>query len=125
MAASGTRVPIVVPDFARTADKPIALSLWAKKAGQRVEEGARVVDLTCDKTDFEIPSPATGVLVDPSTDYNKELAVGDVVGWIDTAIAPWIWDPPAEHPSAVGRCTHCTALLFPGDFRCRNCAALV
>ena len=120
-----SRIPIVVPDFARSADKPITMSHWTKKAGQRVEEGVRIVDLICDKADFELTSPATGVLVEPTIAFDLEVAVGQVIGWIDPAIAPWVWEPPPEHPTAIGRCAYCSALLFPGDVRCRNCAALI
>ena len=125
MAASSTRIPIVVPDFARSADKPITLSHWTKKVGQRVEDGMRIVDVMCDKADFEVPAPATGVLVEAVIAFDREVTVGQVIGWIDPAIEPWVWEPPAGHPSAIGRCGHCEALLFPGDLRCRNCAALV
>jgi hypothetical protein len=125
MGGSDVRIPIVVPDFARTAAKPITLFSWTKKMGQRVRDGDRIAELVCDKADFELSAPATGVLVDVSTAYNVELAVGQVIGWIDPSIEPWIWDPPPEHPTAIGRCVYCTALLFPGDIRCRNCAALL
>jgi pyruvate/2-oxoglutarate dehydrogenase complex dihydrolipoamide acyltransferase (E2) component len=119
------RIPIIVPDFARAADKPITIGHWYRKVGQLVHEGARVVDLMCDKAEFELPAPATGVLVDAMIAFNGEVAVGQVIGALDTSVEPWIWDPPPEHPTAIGRCKHCVALLFPGEHRCRNCGALM
>lgn len=125
MGGTECRIGIVVPDFARTADKPITLSRWTKKAGQQVREGDRIAELMCDKAEFELAAPGAGVLVELSTAYDRELAIGEVIGWIDPSLEAWIWDPPPEHPTAIGRCRYCTALLFPGDLRCRNCAALL
>jgi len=125
MGASADRIPIVVPDFARTALSPITLSHWVKKIGQRVQLGDRIVDLITDKADYELAAPATGVLVEVASAFGDELAVGQVIGWIDPTVEPWVWEPPPGNPSAVGRCAYCTALLLPADVRCRNCAALV
>jgi 2-oxoglutarate dehydrogenase dihydrolipoamide succinyltransferase (E2 component) len=61
---------------------------WRKRAGDWVEADEPICDVTTDKIDVEIPSPATGrvkqILVEPG----ETVAVGTRLAEIDTAASP-------------------------------------
>ncbi|MEV5172470.1 2-oxo acid dehydrogenase subunit E2 [Streptomyces flaveolus] len=76
---------------------------WLKQVGERVETDEPLLEVSTDKVDTEIPSPATGVLLsiavaeDETAEVGAELAV---IGTADAvpAAAP---APPAEVPQAA------------------------
>ncbi len=56
---------------------------WLKKAGDRVDRDEPLFEITTDKVDAEIPSPATGVLSRILASENETVAVNTVVAIID------------------------------------------
>ena len=56
---------------------------WLKKAGERVERDEPLFEITTDKVDAEIPSPATGILSKILATENETVAVNTVVAIID------------------------------------------
>jgi len=77
---------------------------WLKKLGARVERDEPLFEISTDKVDAEIPSPASGVLTEILVKENETVAVNSVVAWIDSeaaAEAPAVAPPaPAEPPPA-------------------------
>ncbi|HVA01487.1 MAG TPA: dihydrolipoamide acetyltransferase family protein [Terriglobia bacterium] len=64
---------------------------WLKKTGERVERDEPLFEITTDKVDAEIPSPATGILSKILATENETVAVNTVVAIIDregSAVAP-------------------------------------
>src|SRR5512142_1180086 len=49
---------------------------WLKKEGERVEVDEPLLEVSTDKVDTEIPSPASGVLRGISVDEDETVAVG-------------------------------------------------
>src|SRR5439155_16605655 len=78
---------------------------WLKKVGDRVERDEALLEISTDKVDAEIPSPAARVLTqilvqeNETVEVNKVLAVIDGQGAAATAPAA---DQPAEPPVASG-----------------------
>ena len=56
---------------------------WMKKVGERVERDEPLFEITTDKVDAEIPSPAAGVLTQILVKENETVAVNAVVAIID------------------------------------------
>jgi 2-oxoglutarate dehydrogenase E2 component (dihydrolipoamide succinyltransferase) len=56
---------------------------WLKKVGARVERDEPLFEISTDKVDAEIPSPASGVLAKILVKENETVAVNTVVAWID------------------------------------------
>ncbi|MFB3922256.1 MAG: dihydrolipoyllysine-residue succinyltransferase [Terriglobia bacterium] len=56
---------------------------WIKKVGDRVERDEPLFEISTDKVDAEIPSPAAGVLTQILVRENETVAVNTVVGVID------------------------------------------
>src|SRR5579884_3268508 len=61
------------------------LTKWLKKPGERVERDEPLFEISTDKVDTEIPSPAAGVLKEVLVDEGKTVAISTVVGRIDEA----------------------------------------
>ena len=73
------------------------LTKWLKKAGDRVERDEPLFEISTDKVDTEIPSPAAGVLSQVLVEEGKTVAIGTAVGKIDES-----GSPAASAPAASG-----------------------
>jgi pyruvate dehydrogenase E2 component (dihydrolipoamide acetyltransferase) len=68
------------------------LTKWLKKAGDTVERDEPLFEISTDKVDTEIPSPAAGVLSEVLVQEGQTVQVNAVVARITKAAAP---QPPA------------------------------
>jgi pyruvate dehydrogenase E2 component (dihydrolipoamide acetyltransferase) len=80
------------------------VSKWLKKVGDSVARDEPLLEISTDKVDAEIPSPAAGVLTEIKVQEGTTVEVGSIVATIDTeakagAAAPAA-APPAEAPKA-------------------------
>lgn len=57
---------------------------WHKKIGESIDAEEIVVEVATDKVDSEIPSPISGVLVEITSNVDDIVAIGGVLGRIDT-----------------------------------------
>src|SRR5882762_6418030 len=79
------------------------ITRWLKKVGERVERDEPLFEISTDKVDAEIPSPAAGVLTEikynegDTVEVNKVIAVLDGEGTASATPAPSV----AEQPAAV------------------------
>jgi pyruvate dehydrogenase E2 component (dihydrolipoamide acetyltransferase) len=74
---------------------------WMKKVGERVERDEPLFEISTDKVDAEIPSPAAGVLAKILVQENETVAVNTVVAVIDGEGAGVAAPAPAETPHGV------------------------
>src|SRR5262245_21479190 len=74
------------------------LTKWLKKPGERVERDEPLFEISTDKVDTEIPSPAAGTLSEVLVDEGKTVGINTVVARIEegggAAAAPR--EKPAE-----------------------------
>jgi len=59
------------------------LTKWLKKPGEHVERDEPLFEISTDKVDTEIPSPAAGVLKEVLVEEGKTVAISTVVGRIE------------------------------------------
>lgn len=59
------------------------LTKWLKKPGERVERDEPLFEISTDKVDTEIPSPAAGVLSETLVEEGKTVGINTVVARID------------------------------------------
>src|ERR1700759_3625071 len=80
---------------------------WLKKEGERVEVDEPLLEVSTDKVDTEIPSPASGILRGIAVDEDETVAVGaqlagiedsDSAGAAPSAPAPRPPPPPPPPP---------------------------
>ena len=60
---------------------------WAKKVGERIEKDETILEISTDKVDSEIPSPAQGVLSKILVEEQQTVAVGTVIAYIETDVS--------------------------------------
>ncbi|MCX6625563.1 MAG: E3 binding domain-containing protein, partial [Acidobacteria bacterium] len=83
------------------------LTKWLKKPGERVERDEPLFEISTDKVDTEIPSPAAGVLAQMLVEEGKTVAINTVVARIDEGgsaaapVAPAVEAAAAPAPEAV------------------------
>src|SRR5438067_3979633 len=80
------------------------LTRWLKKPGDRIERDEPLFEISTDKVDTEIPSPAAGTLGEVLVEEGKTVGINTVVARIDegggAAAAPPDGAKPAEAPAA-------------------------
>src|SRR5213083_2363657 len=77
---------------------------WIKKPGEKVERDEPLLEISTDKVDAEIPSPASGTLSEVLVNEGQTVAVNSVVariageGQAVAAAAPKPAPPAPPHP---------------------------
>ena len=64
------------------------ITKWLKQTGERVERDEPLFEISTDKVDAEIPSPASGVLKEVRAKEGDTVQVNTIVGIIDGDGAP-------------------------------------
>ena len=59
------------------------ITKWMKKVGERVDRDEPLFEISTDKVDAEIPSPAAGVLTQILVKENETVAINTVVAVVD------------------------------------------
>jgi pyruvate dehydrogenase E2 component (dihydrolipoamide acetyltransferase) len=78
------------------------VSKWMKQVGDSVGRDEALLEISTDKVDAEIPSPAAGILVEVTVSEGQTVEVGTVLGFIETdASAAASASKPAAEAEAV------------------------
>jgi 2-oxoglutarate dehydrogenase E2 component (dihydrolipoamide succinyltransferase) len=72
------------------------LTKWLKKPGERVERDEPLFEISTDKVDTEIPSPAAGTLSDVLVEEGQTVSINTVVAHIDEAGGAAAAPPPSK-----------------------------
>ena len=72
------------------------LTKWLKKPGDHVERDEPLFEISTDKVDTEIPSPAAGVLKEVLVEEGKTVAISTVVGRIEEGAGNGAGAPAAK-----------------------------
>src|ERR1035437_3628890 len=77
------------------------LTKWQKKPGERTERDEPLFEISTDKVDTEIPSPAAGTVTEILVEEGKTVGINTVVARIDEsgAVAPGPRGTPPPAPS--------------------------
>jgi 2-oxoglutarate dehydrogenase E2 component (dihydrolipoamide succinyltransferase) len=95
-----SKVEIKVPSVGESVSEGV-LSRWIKKTGDLVKSGDPLFELETDKASNEVPSLVAGVLTTTVAE-GTTVAIGAIVGSIDTAAAAGVSAPTAAPvPAAV------------------------
>ena len=101
-----------------------AITKWLKQPGDRVQRDEPLFEISTDKVDAEIPSPASGVLVEIRAPAGSTVGINTVVGVIadaegqTPAPAPAAAPPPAkaapqEAPAPTSASSRKTEVVMP------------
>lgn len=58
---------------------------WLRQVGDHVAEGESIAEIETEKTSLELPSPASGTLVEITHAAGDEVPVEQPIGWLETA----------------------------------------
>ena len=114
--ATGTLVDVVMPQMGVSVSEG-TITRWAKAAGETIEADETIVEISTDKVDTEVPSPASGVVKElfaaegETVPVNTRIAVievggdgggngGEVASPEPEAAAPAAPPAPADAPPA-------------------------
>ncbi len=96
-APAGAGTPVVLPALGESVTEG-TVTRWLKAVGDAVAVDEPLVEISTDKVDTELPSPAAGTLVEITVGEDEVVAVGATLGIIGTAGAPAA--PAAPAPAA-------------------------
>ena len=85
---------------------------WIKKIGDAVDRDEPLFEISTDKVDAEIPSPAAGVLTEIKVQEGETVPVNSVVAVIGEAGAATAEPAPAPKPTAPARTTSPTVVAI-------------
>jgi pyruvate/2-oxoglutarate dehydrogenase complex dihydrolipoamide acyltransferase (E2) component len=70
---------VTVPKTGGIPTTQVIVVKWLKRKGQKVRKGEPLVELQTDKVNYELESPAEGVLLDIVAKEDSEVPVGDML----------------------------------------------
>ncbi len=97
--AGGESVTIAMPQMGESVREGVVLE-WVKQPGDFVEADETVVEVSTDKVDAEVPSPAAGVLEEILVPVGETVAVGQPMGRLRTGVAAGSRPRPADDGGA-------------------------
>jgi pyruvate dehydrogenase E2 component (dihydrolipoamide acetyltransferase) len=99
--------PIVMPQMGESVAEGTIVR-WIKKVGDQVDRDEPLFEITTDKVDAEIPSPAAGILTEITAKEGDTVSVNSVVGTIQLA---------DEEPASAGAAAPASARQAPQSAR--------
>ena len=96
--ATGTLVDVVMPQMGVSVSEG-TITKWAKAEGEAIEADETLLEISTDKVDTEVPSPASGIVQQILVQEGETVEVGTKLAVIapEGAAAP----APAEAPPAA------------------------
>ncbi len=79
------KVEVIMPKMGESLQEGTILK-WHKKPGDRVQKDEILLEISTDKVDTEIPSPASGILTKILYKENETVSVGTVIAYIETEV---------------------------------------
>ena len=106
LMATNTAVEVVMPQMGVSVSEG-TITKWSKQVGETVEADETLLEISTDKVDTEVPSPATGVVTEILVQEGETVEVGTVLARIggeaggSVPAAPAAAPPEPEHAPAV------------------------
>src|SRR5437899_6446420 len=99
--ATGTAVDVVMPQMGVSVSEG-TITRWAKQVGDTVEADETLLEISTDKVDTEVPSPAAGVVSEILVQEGETVEVGTVLARIGGPPAsPVASEPAPPAPESV------------------------
>jgi len=94
-------IEVVMPQMGESITEG-TLTKWLKKPGERVEQDEPLFEISTDKVDTEVPSPAAGVLAEVLVKEGETVAINTVVARIDETAGAAAKGPGEAAEAKVG-----------------------
>ena len=99
-AASGSTVNVVLPALGESVTEG-TITRWLKNVGDSVSLDEAIVEISTDKVDTELPSPAAGVITEIKVAQDQVAAVGAVLAVISSSTGAVAPKPTTPTPAPV------------------------
>ena len=99
-AASGSSVNVVLPALGESVTEG-TITRWLKNVGDSVSLDEAIVEISTDKVDTELPSPAAGVITEIKVSQDQVAAVGAVLAVISSSAGAVAPKPATPAPAPV------------------------
>ncbi len=99
-AASGSTVNVVLPALGESVTEG-TITRWLKNVGDSVSLDEAIVEISTDKVDTELPSPAAGVITEIKVAQDQIAAVGAVLAVISSSTGAVAPKPTTPTPAPV------------------------
>jgi pyruvate dehydrogenase E2 component (dihydrolipoamide acetyltransferase) len=93
MASTGTAVEVIMPQMGVSVSEG-TITRWAKQVGEQIEVDETLLEISTDKVDTEVPSPAAGIVSEILVQEGETVEVGTVLARIGG-------EPGAAAPAAA------------------------
>jgi len=100
--ATGTAVDVVMPQMGVSVSEG-TVTRWAKQVGDTVEADETLLEISTDKVDTEVPSPASGVVSEILVQEGETVEVGTLLARVGGAPAAPVPSEPPAAPAASER----------------------
>ena len=91
--------PIVMPQMGESITEG-TVSKWLKAVGDTIEKDEPLLEISTDKVDAEVPSPAAGKLLEIKVKEGETVEVGAVLAFVGAEGAAAVPSPKAQVPAA-------------------------
>ena len=98
--ATGTVVDVVMPQMGVSVSEG-TITKWAKAEGEAIEADETLLEISTDKVDTEVPSPASGIVQQILVQEGETVEVGTKLAVIAPEGAAAPPPAPAEAPPAA------------------------
>jgi pyruvate dehydrogenase E2 component (dihydrolipoamide acetyltransferase) len=96
--STGTAVDVVMPQMGVSVSEG-TITRWVKQVGEHIEADETLLEISTDKVDTEVPSPATGTVTEILVNEGETVEVGTVLARIGGETAAAAPPPPAAPPA--------------------------
>ena len=76
-------IDVIMPKLGESITEATILE-WKKKIGDSIDKDETLLEISTDKVDSEVPSPAAGIISEILFDKNDTVAVGEVIAKVST-----------------------------------------
>jgi len=99
MSSTGTAVDVVMPQMGVSVSEG-TITKWNKQVGDAIEADETLLEISTDKVDTEVPSPASGVVSEILVEEGQTVDVGTLLARIGGEVGSSPAPEPATQPAA-------------------------
>src|SRR5204863_424470 len=88
-------VEVVMPQMGESITEG-TVSKWLKQVGDKIEKDEAILEISTDKVDAEVPSPAAGTLLEISVQEGETVEVGSVLALVGAEGASPVQSPKSD-----------------------------
>ncbi|MDM7922602.1 MAG: 2-oxoglutarate dehydrogenase, E2 component, dihydrolipoamide succinyltransferase [Pyrinomonadaceae bacterium] len=99
-AASGNATEVVMPQMGESITEG-TVSKWLKAVGEKIEKDEPLLEISTDKVDAEVPSPAAGTVLAINVEEGQTVEVGAVLAMVGAEGSAAAAAPASPAPSVV------------------------